>query len=908
MRVTQLRTNHLTNPLGFQFDRLCLSWVTESGGSGSKLQQSARVEIAYDSSFQHMVLDSGQQKHIDSLAYTPKIELKSRTRYYWRVTVWGDAGDVATSEIAWFETAKMEEPWQGVWITPSFDRDIHPLLRRQFQLTADVIAKLEKARIYIAGVGLYELELNGRRVSDEYLAPGYHAYNYWLQYQTYDVTKLLQDGANAIGVALGNGWYKGRFGFDGGFSDWYGKEFALLAELVVTLDDGTELAIATDPTWKCAPSAVQSSSIYDGEVYDATKHILNWSRSEYDDSDWSPVQPTSVSTEQLQARLSVPVKIMEERSPVEIIHTPAGETVLDFGQNMTGWVRFKTTASKGTKLHLQYGEILQNENFYQDNLRSAKAEHIYIANGLPAEVQPHFTFYGFRYVKLQGFLDDVKLEDFTGCVVHSELEQTGTIETSDPLVNRLFENALWGQRGNFLDVPTDCPQRDERMGWTGDAQVFASTACFNMYSPAFYNKYMFDLRQEQLRRNGSVPFTVPAFRSRQDDDDMNSNTGSAAWGDAATVIPWTLYLQYGDKEMLRAQFDTMKDWVDYIKRADDENGGKRLWQTGFHFGDWLALDNKDPKGPFGGTDAYYIASAYYCYSAQLVAKAATVLEKHELAEQYVKLAEEIKAAIMREYFTPNGRCAIHTQTALVVALYMELVPQELRARVISDLKAMLRENDMHLTTGFVGTPYLCLVLSEHGANDDAYTLLLNDDYPSWLYAVKLGATTIWERWNSVLADGSISSTGMNSLNHYAYGSIVQWMFQHMCGIHPIAEAPGYRAFTLSPKPNGRLTHAKATFHSPSGLIESGWHIHADGRLSFSFTVPFQSTAKVILPDAEMSAVTINGAKLQEAGLLKDQYQAQQRGKDVACVLMAGSYQIEYMSTKSYVVGNKEPNG
>lgn len=899
MRVVHLRTNHLTNPLGFQLDRLCLSWVTESEEStSSKFQQSARVEIAADSHFNQLVFDSGQQQHMDSLAYTPDIELQPRTRYYWRVTVWGDAGEVATSEAAWFETAKMDEPWQGAWIAPGFDPDIHPLIRKQFQLPADLAAKLAKARIYITGVGLYELELNGSKVGDEYLAPGYHAYDYWLQYQTYDVTELLASGDNAIGVALGNGWYKGRFGFEGGFPAWYGDQFALLAELVVTLQDGREIVIATDPTWKCAPSPVQFSGIYDGEHYDATKQLENWSSSSFDDSSWTAVQPTAIASERLQARLSLPIKIMEERKPVEIIYTPAGETVLDFGQNMTGWVRFKATASKGTKLHLQYGEILQNDNFYQDNLRTAKAEHIYIADGLPAEVQPKFTFFGFRYVKLQGFAD-VKLEDFTGCVVHSELAQTGSIETSDPLVNRLFLNALWGQRGNFLDVPTDCPQRDERMGWTGDAQVFAPTACFNMYSPAFYNKYMVDLREEQLRRNGSVPFTVPAIKPTQGAGFTDTMDGSAAWGDAATVIPWTLYVNYGDKELLRSQFDTMKEWVDYIQRVDEENGGKRLWQAGFHFGDWLALDGKDPRSPFGGTDAHYIASAYYCYSAQLVAKAAAVLEKHELAAQYGQLAEEIKAAMMQEYFTPNGRSAIHTQTAMVVALFMDLVPQQQRQRVISDLQAKLREDRMHLTTGFVGTPYLCLVLSENGANDDAYTLLLNDDYPSWLYAVKLGATTIWERWNSVLADGSISDTGMNSLNHYAYGSIVQWMYQHMCGINPVAEAPGYRKFTLQPKPNSRLTYAKASFNSPSGLIESGWRIHEDGRLTFTFTVPFNTTAEAMLPDAELAAVTVNGAALSAAGA-KSSVTGKQQGSVVSLVLTAGSYEIEYAPARSYI--------
>jgi alpha-L-rhamnosidase len=891
VKIGHLRTNHITNPLGFEFERLSLSWITETGGSNSVFQNFARVEIALDSEFNNVVFDSDKKQDIDSLSYTPDIDLKPRTRYFWRVTVWGNAGDVVTSDVALFETAKMNEPWQAEWITPSLGKEIHPLIRKEFRLPSEVVS----ARAYICGVGLYELELNGKKVGEEYFAPGYNAYDYWLQYQTYDITDLLVSGDNAIGISLGNGWYKGRFGFEGGYHDLYGDKFAVIAEIIVTLKDGTEVVIPSNQEWKCAPSPILFSGIYDGEIYDANLQSNYWTLSGFNDSKWSHVRSAEMNTENLQARLSLPVKIMEERKPVDIILTPAGEIVLDFGQIMTGWVRFRTNAAKGTKLHLQYGEILQEGNFYRENLRTAKAEHIYISNGSPCDVQPHFTFFGFRYVKLNGFTGEVNLDDFTGCVIYSELEETGRIETSNPLVNRLFQNALWGQKGNFLDVPTDCPQRDERMGWTGDAQVFAPTACYNMYSPAFYRKYMYDLRQEQLRINGSVPFTVPTVKPKDDNGFINGH-GSSAWGDAATVIPWTLYQNYGDKELLRNQFDTMKDWVDYIKKIDDESGGKRLWMTGFHFGDWLALDGRDPRSPMGGTDSYYIASAYYCYSAQLVAKAAKVLGKHEMAEEYSKLSNEIKEAIMKEYFTPNGRSAIHTQTAMIVALYMDLIPDDFRERVINDLKAKLREDKMHLTTGFVGTPYFCNVLSENGANDFAYSLLLNEDYPSWLYAVKLGATTIWERWNSVLSDGSISDTGMNSLNHYAYGSIAQWMYQQMCGINPVDEAPGFRKIKLSPKPYGKLTYAKASVFSASGLINSGWEIKDDGSLSFSFTIPFNTTAEVFLPDALLYNIRVNNVGILDSGL-----EAEQLENNVRCVLAAGNFVFEYKPNKNYIL-------
>ena len=881
----------MANPMGFEFDRLSLSWVTESGESPSIYQSAARVEIAADSGFETILFDSGKSREIVSLAYQPDIKLKPRTRYYWRVTIWGEAGDEVTSESAWFETAKIDEPWEGKWISPELDKEIHPLIRKNFSVPGDI----ESARAYICGVGLYDVEINGKRVGDEYFAPGYNAYDFWLQYQTFDVTDLLKSGENAIGFMLGNGWYKGRFGFEGGYHELYGSEFACIGEIVVKLKDGSTSVIATDEDWKCASAPITFSGIYDGEIYDANLESKDWTLPDFDDSSWTSVRETKVKTEMFIARKNLPIKIMEERQPIEILHTPAGEVVLDFGQVMTGWVRFIAKAPKGTTLKIQYGEILQNGNFYRENLREAKAEYVYISDGSEREVQPHFTFYGFRFVKLTGFEEEIHLDDFCGCVIYSEIEQTGEIETSDPLVNRLFLNAVWGQKGNFLDVPTDCPQRDERMGWTGDAQVFAPTACFNMYSPAFYQKYMFDLHEEQKRLGGSVPFTVPVVKPK-DGNGFISGSGSAAWGDAATVIPWTLYTYYGDKELLCQQFDSMKDWVDYIKKVDDESGAKRLWQVGFHFGDWLALDGKDPESPMGGTDSNYIASAYYCYSAQLVAKAAKVLGETKFAEQYNQLADEIKEAIKKEYFTPNGRSAIHTQTAMIVALYMDLVPESFRSRLIDDLKAKLREDKMHLNTGFVGTPYFCNVLSENGANDLAYTLLLNYDFPSWLYAVKLGATTVWERWNSVLPDGSISGTGMNSLNHYAYGSIAEWMYRHMCGINPLEDAPGFRKFQLCPKPYGKLTYAKAKFSSPSGNIESGWELKEDGSLTFTFIVPFNTTAEVVLPDATLENIKVNGELLVNRDL-----KAKQENQDVTCELTAGTYLFYYQPVKSYIL-------
>lgn len=875
MKIINLKTNRISNPLGFDLGKPRFSYVVTD--TRASKQVAAQIQVANDKEFTQIIFDSGKSEEIDSLAYELPIELKPRTRYYWRVTVWADNGDVATSEAAWFETAKMLEPWSGKWITPNLESSIHPVLSKEFDIDRP-LDNIKTARAYVCGLGLYEMNINGKKCGDEYLTPHFNAYNKWLQYQTYDIKDVLKGGRNLIDVPLGNGMYKGRFGFnDESGKNIYGDKFALLCEIVIDFEDGTSMVVNSDETWKARKSKVLDSNIYDGEVYDAT----------FSDTTTYDVKEIDLGFDRLKARLSLSVKIKERLKPVEVITTPAGETVLDLGQNMVGWLEFKTHAPKGTEITLQYGEILQEGNFYRDNLRTAKAEYKYIADGEEAVVRPHFTFYGFRYVKVSGWHGEINADDFTGCVLYSDMEQTGHIETSNPLVNRLFQNALWGQKGNFLDVPTDCPQRDERMGWTGDAQVFSGTASFNMDAFAFFKKYGYDLWREQEDRDGMVPHVVPAVNI--------DDGGACAWGDAATVIPWTVYVQYGDKAILEDQFESMKAWVDYIKKQDEASGSRRLWTTGFHFGDWLALDGEDPKVPLGGTEEAFIASAYYRYSSMIVAKAAKVLGKEELAEEYETLSNEVREAIIDEYFTRNGRLALKNQTAYILALFMDLVPEGKRERVINDLRERLVKDKVHLKTGFVGTPYICRVLSENGYNDLAYTLLLNEDYPSWLYAVKMGATTIWERWNSVLPDGSISDTGMNSLNHYTYGSIVEWMYRYMAGINPVEDKPGFRHINLTPKPDYRLKYVKASYNSAVGLYESQWEISKEGDLSFKFVIPFNASASVVLPHANVEDVRINGNLLKETELDAKQY-----SENVSLELVSGIWEFDYTPTKEYV--------
>ena len=880
MKITHLKTNHISNSLGFAIEKPSLSWIVED--TPDQAQTAAQVMIASDPGFQNLRFDSGKVAggEIDSLAYVPDIALASRTRYYWKVKVWGET-EQAVSEAAWFETAKMEEPWQAQWITPDMgDDQIHPYLFKRFDLPERVVS----ARAYICGLGLYNLELNGQKVGDEYLAPFCNAYDQWLQYQTYDLTEQLQAGSNLLTVMLGNGWYKGRFGLQDNpeSSKTYGDRFACICEIHITFESGQEQLMVSDDSWMAAPAPVLTSSIYDGEAYDS--RIL--SPAQGAEPVWG-VRPIAIDSSRLEARRSLPVCINELLKPVAVLHTPAGETVLDMGQNMVGWVRFKTHAPAGTQIGLQYGEVLQGGNFYRDNLRTAKAEYTFTANGQETVAEPNFTFFGFRYVKVTGWVGDLDLDDFTGCVVYSSMDLIGEIETSNEKVNQLFKNALWGQKGNFLDVPTDCPQRDERLGWTGDTQVFSGTACFNMDSAAFFAKFAYDLGKEQAKFNGVVPFFVPSVNSM--------GGGSSAWGDVATILPWNVYEYYGDKAILEQQFASMRAWVDFIRATDEANGGKRLWTTGFHFGDWLALDGNDPEeSPMGGTPEDFISSAYYYYSAKLTARTATVLGKPEQAQQYDRLADEVKAAIQQEYFTPTGRLAINTQTGFVLALFMDLAPEEFRQRQINDLVFRLRKDKVHLRTGFVGTPYLCRVLSNHGANDLAYRLLLTEDYPSWLYAINLGATTIWERWNSLNPDGTVSSTGMNSFNHYAYGSIVEWMYRNMCGLNPSTgdtRVTGFRRALIAPKPDASIQWARAHYRSAAGWYASGWQIDDQGGLIFNFAIPFNASAVVLLPDAQVGKITINGEAVNDG---------RQVDQCVELELSAGKYTITYQPTRPYV--------
>lgn len=851
MKIERLKINHLTTPLGFRLDEPQLSWVvTESTGTKPVW---ARVEAAADASFANLLYDSGKRDDLNPLACPLPLTFAPRTRYFWRVTVCADDGDCGSAS-SWFETGKMDEPFAGQWIAAPFEKTVHPILRRTFTLDGAA----EDARLYITGLGLYEAYLNGQPVTDEVLTPFYNDYNFWVQVQTYDVTGLLRAGENVLDVYLGNGWYKG-FGpneSDGSRTELYGDRMQMIAELRAVLPDGKSFCLASDESFRCHTGPVLESTIYDGEIYDARL-------ADPGEDGWAAAVSVDAPVGAAADRLSTPLRRHEAIKPVKLLHTPAGEQVLDFGQVITGWVEADVLLPAGAEMALDYGELLQHDNFYNENLRSAKAHFSFTSDGKPAHVRPHFTFYGFRFVRVTG-IETVHPADFTAYVIHSDLERTGFLETSNAKVNRLIQNAWWGQRGNFVDVPTDCPQRDERLGWTGDAEVFAPTASFNMDTAAFYRKYLYDMALEQATLGGAVPFVVPDVLGQihRHFGEENHDYGSCAWADAAVMIPWTLYRFYGDKSMLAEQFPQMMAWVDWVETQDETHfGGPRLWLRGFHFADWLALDNPVAGSCFGGTDCYYVASAYYYYSTYLTARAAEALGDQANAKKYDRRAEEIRAAFRKEFFTATGRIAEPTQTAMLLALSMNLAPDEARPRLVRDLRKKLEARNMHLDTGFVGTYHLMRTLSSVGLGACAYTLLLNEDYPSWLYEVNMGATTVWERWNSVLPDGLVSDTGMNSMNHYSYGAVVEWMYRCMCGLNAIE--PGFASARIAPMSDDRFDWVRAEYASASGTYRSGWQ-RENGVLTYTVEVPFGATA-VFVPESADARLEINGKPAAKSG-------------------------------------------
>lgn len=840
LNVKDLACEYRIELLGSGVKRPQFSWRLQSDCRNS-LQESYRLLIiGPDGNFASPLWDSGRVKSDQSIQvrYSGP-ELESRKRYFFRVKLWNQyEEESAWSEESWFETGLFHtSDWLAGWITPEVNAidsqsESTFLLRKGFELEH----KIASARVYATAAGVYELYINGGLVSEDLYAPGWTSYSHRLQYQTYDVTQLLRRGENAIGIHLGDGWYK-----SGMYDKKYGEHRAALIQLNVIYEDGTEAVIISDQSWTASIGPITNSTIYHGESYDARLEQVGWSEANFDDTEWKAVQSVDISKDVLVAQENWPTRVTETLYPISAFVTPAGDYVLDMGQNMVGRIRFSVQAPAGTCIKLRHAEVLDKEgNIYFGNLRSARQTVIYTTKGEGIECYaPHFTFMGFRYVMVKGYPRieaGLPLDAFVGEVIHSEMEPTGDFECSNDMVNQLQANIKWGQRGNFLDVPTDCPQRDERLGWTGDAQIFIRTALFNYQGAPFFTKWLRDLKAEQ-HEDGGVPSVIPY---------IVGGANSAGWGDAAVICPWTIYQYYGDIRLLSEQYGSMKAWVEYV-RAQGNN--EYLWNTGTHFGDWLALDTRESVQK-GATPHSLIATAYYAYSTRILRDAAKVLGKSEDVLNYDKLLGSILIEFHNEFITPNGRVASATQTANVLALIFDLVEGSDRARIAADLNQLIIDNEYHLSTGFIGTPYLCLALSQNGYHNTAMKLLLQKSYPGWLYSVSQGATTIWEHWDSLKPDGTFWSDDMNSFNHYAYGAIGDWMYSKVAGLDMDPTVPAFKRIRIEPMFGmHRLKYARASYRSMYGMVESGWSVTEGKRVEVKVRIPENCTAVVILKGA-----------------------------------------------------------
>ena len=888
--ITHLTTEYRDNPLGLDITHPRLAWRLTTERAGAR-QTAYRVIAASQPellrSEQPDVWDSGQVASDQSVHVVyAGAPLQSRQRVYWQVTVWDELGAILQSETAWFELGLLTaDDWQAQWIGAAFAGGARstfpvPYLRKSFSLPADVVT----ARLYVTALGLFECSLNGQTVGADVFAPGWTDYHKRVQYLTYDVTSLLQRGDNVLGAALGDGWAVGYLGWL--HRQNYVDRPQLLAQLEVTLADGSTQTIVSDGSWLHQFGTITHSDFLAGEAYDARREIPGWNTSAFNSVGWLPVATFTHPEVRVVALNGPTVKRIQELAPVQVINRATmgrKRHLFDMGQNMVGRVRFKGAGKAGSTITIRFAEVLNADGSpYYTNLRSAHATDYYTFKGEGVEVwESQFTFHGFRYVEIEGDPGPVTAETITGIVLHSEMAQTGTFECSDPLLNQLQKNILWGQKGNFVDVPTDCPQRDERLGWTGDIQVFVRTAAFNMDVAGFMTKWAHDVTDAQ-NADGSVPAVVPYAADVPTD-------GGPAWADASIICPWTIYLCYGDTRILEQSYATMARFMEFL--LANSPGHVRCapdWEGWPGFGDWLSINASTPRDLLG--------TAFLAYDASLMAQIAAILGKADDAARYQQLFEEVKAVFASRYLVGshipvvpvvpsearrlmdeadalsrgtlrqvdygtitsevfNADLFTPTQTAYVLALHFNLLPDELRPLAAQELTVDLARRGMHLSTGFVGSPYLNHVLSSNGQLDAAYDLLNQKSWPSWLYAVTQGATTIWERWDGWTEESGFQTPDMNSFNHYAYGAIGAWLYSTVAGIDVDPAAAGYKHVLLRPQPGGGLTHAKATLDTLYGTLVSGWTLD-QSVFTYTITVPPNTSATVTLPGD--GRITLNG--------------------------------------------------
>jgi alpha-L-rhamnosidase len=842
VKVLGLTTENRIDPLGIGTLRPVFGWKLRSEFRGT-LQTAYEIRLQEESGRLGYLWQTGKRYSSQSIwiKYSGP-SLRPKKRYSWRVRVWDNHDQVSDwSKAAFFQIGLPDSTdWKADWISPGYEEDTLrrscPLFRHSFILSKAI----RSATLYITAHGLYEAWINGRRVGKSLFTPGWTSYDKRLQYQAYDVTALVQTGENATGVMIGDGWWRGVFGPFNKPNN-YGKDASLLFQLAIFYQDGSEATVVSDSQWRCSTGPIRYSDLYNGEVYDSYWEKTHWSEPGYSDSDWNGVRLMNFSKGSLVATISEPVREQEVFRPVKLSISPKGERILDFGQNLAGWVRLKLHGKAGDTIRISHAEWLDKYgNFYTSNLREARAQDVYILQDDDSlTLEPHFTFHGFRYVKIEGYRGELNPDDFETVALYSNLDRTGAFSCSNPLINRLQQNIVWSQQSNFLDIPSDCPQRSERLGWTGDAEIFARTAAFNRGVENFFSKWLADLIAEQ-GMDGGMPNIIP---------DLTGHIlhrppgGVAGWGDAATILPWTLFLNYGETDILKRQYSSMKKWVDYIRSQANEG----LWQAE-GYGDWSA------PGPV--TDLPTIDQCFYFHSTALLIKAAKVLGNMEDFKIYTALLDQIREVYLKNCLSPDGKTLANTQTSYVLPLYFELVPDSLKSRMVNRLIELIQANHDHLATGFLGTPYLLPVLSRYGHADLAFTLLNQETPPSWLYPIKAGATTIWEKWDAVRPDGSQDTC---SMNHYAYGAVGDWLYRVVAGIDEDEGGVGYRLSRLAPLVGGGLTLAGADLETPYGKLSSYWRLEGMD-WTWEVEIPANTHATLVFPQAAKAPLTVGSGR------------------------------------------------
>lgn len=856
IHIQNLRCEYLEDPLAVGVAAPRLSWTLDSN---ERAQKQTAYQILVAGSEEKLrqniadLWDSGKvlSDQTNQIVYEGK-SLKSRMKCCWKVRIWDQDGRVTgwSSPGFWAMGLLEKSDFKARWV--GYDRPRKNLpevkvgyikthkvklppavcLRKTFNIEKPV----SRAVIYASALGIYELHINGRRVGNDYFTPGWTNYKKRIYYNTYDVTGMLGPGKNALGAVLSDGWYAGYLGWKPK-RDNYGDKTRFFAQLYVEYEDGTSDVIITDGTWKANTSPIREADLYMGETYDATKELPGWANSGYDDTSWKPVDVTEHIAAVLQPYPGAAVRKFDEIKPVSVSEPKPGIFVFDMARNFAGFARLKVRGARGSKITLHFGERLKADGtVYLTNLRNARAADTYICKGTGTEIyQPRFTFHGFQYVQVAGYPGTPSLDDITGIAVGSDIPVAGSFVCSDKTANRLYNNIVTTQRSNFIDIPTDCPQRDERLGWTGDAQVFIRAATYNNDVAAFFTKWLADLADAQ-RSDGAYPDVAPRV--------IAGGCGTAGWADAGVICPWTIYRVYGDKRVLEKYYDNMAGWIDFCKK-----NSYNLIRPAKGYGDWLSIDAE--------TDRAVLATAYFAHSTKLMARISRALGRKSGAQKYSRLFEQIKKRFNEKFVADDGVIKSDTQTVYVLALKFGLLEPDKRAIAISRLMDRIRQRDWHLSTGFIGTKDLMTTLTEFGRTDVAYKLFGNDTFPSWGFSIKQGATSIWERWDGWTPKKGFQDPNMNSFAHYSFGAVAEWMFETIGGID--TDGPGFRNIIIKPQPGGNLTRAKASYNSINGPVATSWKLDGDN-FTIDVTIPANTEATLYIPTEDVLSVAEGGQK------------------------------------------------